>query len=220
MAGVAVGTKQELKTTLPEYDQQELASDVDTLGDEIRAATVDALRALPDSQKPSEADMGAIADAFAGFIALNRTGTREDYLARARNEPDKLLVQEDTARADKVWEASVAWARYKPIDVGSVHAACRYVRGNVITPPPYDGSSLIKTRPLAGGGYLMVDGPGGLSAYEIMVRVTVPAMDGKGEYPLELGVLVTNDYGDSDWSVVELRWIGLPEGVFVNYPFV
>ena len=201
---------------IPDYDIQMSSDDKENLSIRIRRKVSAAFQALPTTEIPSKHEQESFSKAIADYVVLNRSGTREEYLASYLFEYPNDLVMEDENKADAYWIRRTAWARHSPINIESMRLITRYVNGNAINKSPVKGSSFGRT--LADGSRNPSEGTSGYWAYEVVFDATVPSYDAREEFSVEIGIMLTNDGPRRAWSVSECRAGGVPDGKVVFSP--
>lgn len=205
---------------LPEYDESELAGDVESIMERIRQKTYIELTRLPPGHRPSDQDARNIASVFSEFVGLNRSGSLEDAIERYRSrsiEPNPVLVQEDMDRARLAWAYSTTWARHKDINVDSIRVVSVFQSGRAVSDPRMNGAP-ISARQLRSGGFASTE-PHRFSAFEATINAVVPNRDAISEHAVDICVLIINDLPGGGWDVVQTTWDGLPSGKFFSLPF-
>lgn len=209
-------------TKIPEYRASVVDDNVglrDGLDRKLRAV----LESLPERERPTAGEVSAIAARYLDFVTLNLTGTREDLLRdyeRRGFVPFPWLVQEDSARADKAWQASVAWARHAPFDTESLRAETVQRRGQRVATPRYDRAPMYSPNTGSGTLYARLSEAGqGRTAYEIQTTHTVPSKDGSTELEVTFCVVIADVGPRGAWDVVATTYTGVPEGTLVSLPY-
>lgn len=194
----------------PTYKPEQLATDVANLHARLLREARAALLELQPDARPSEAAAQEIATVFADFVLLNRTGTLADAGERYRRRGLPLhdfLQHDDAELLGRRWAFATAWARHKPIDPESVRAGL-YFQAGVPRRTGFSGAPL-SLRRLRSGRSLILD-KHQHTAYDIIVPVVVPNLDGKSEHPVDMYVSVVNDGPQGGWDVVATTWNGFP----------
>lgn len=201
---------------VPEYDIQMSPTDTEDLKSRIHRKVLAAFQLLAATEVPSKPEQEFFSKAFADYVVLNRTGTREEYLASYFFEHPNDLTMEDSNKADAYWIRRTAWARHSPINIESMRLIPRYINGSEINKSPVKGSSFGRT--LADGSRNPSEGTSGYWAYEVVFDATVPSYDAREEFSVEIGIMLTNDGPRRAWSVSECRAGGVPDGKVVFSP--
>ncbi len=207
-------------SVLPVYDDEFLSDTVESNSRRLQERVQAAILQVEGQSKPSLRDASAISHVYANYYKLNRTGSLSDALARyqkSRVEPNPVLVQSDTTRAEKAWVYSTVWAKSESVNADSLRVETRYYKGKQIAPYRYEKAA-ISARKLSSGGFL-VSGSEGFTVYEVMLNCTVPPTDGSDPIQVDVCVSITNDGPRGEWSVLEITWSNLPSGKKIRLPF-
>ncbi len=205
-----------VETRFKDYNDGELRSSADTLERELNKQVSQELNGLMSSQRPSESQIKEIASAFARFLVLRRTATREEYIEQVDPKPSSGLTDENTQSADEVWQYNSAWARHADIPVDSIRVAPMFIRGVPVGDFEPRGTRVL--RPLSNGKFLLADTVGGYSVYQVLIDMTIPSIDASEEFDITLGTMLINDGPKGEWSPVANEFIGVPQGKVVFVP--
>lgn len=211
------GERRELARTItdavtPAYEEELLSVGVDELRSRLLRKAQAALLNITPSDRPRDPDARVIAAAFADFVVLNRTGTPDDAVDsyRRRGLPlHDFLQHDDPEILRKRWSYSTAWARHAPIDPETIRAGPYFVAGERRR-FGFAGAP-ISARPLRSGASLAL-ADHRHTAYDIVMKVTVPNLDGKSEHPVDIYITIANDGLNGGWDVIQTTWNGLPPG--------
>lgn len=206
----------DLKT--PQYNPDQLSAGIDELRERLIRKAQAALLALPPGDRPRADAASEIAAVFADFVVLNRAGDLEQatqsYASRGLPLPDELARIPD--KAEELWQFATAWARHAQIDPESIRAGVYFLNGQRRR-PGFSGAP-ISSRQLRSGTWIVQDGHD-RTAYDMIIRVTVPNLDGKSEHPVDIYIVIVNDRPGGGWDVVQTTWNGLPPGKLFIPPF-
>lgn len=204
----------------PEFDMAILSVDSELIHERLGRKAVALLQELPSDLRPTAPDARKIAEAYADFVVLNRSGSRQDALASYMSKglsPHALLTQQDADRADKAWAYSTAWARHAPIDPEAVTVAPLYLRGKRITPPRRDGSPAYERR-LSNNASMILEENHPFTAYEFASRHLVSNIDGKSEFEIIMYITIVNDKGREVWNVAMTTHSRVEHSQIVSLP--
>lgn len=199
-----------VKTRFKDYDEGPLRSEADTLERALRNKVQQELNGLVPSQRPSDIQAEEIASAFARFLVLRRTATREEYIDEVAPDPSSGLTDEDTQSAEQVWKYNSAWARHAGIPVDSLRVEPVFVRG--MPAGDFDPQGTRVLRRLNNGKMLSPDTVAGYTVYKIFIDMTVPSVDASEEFDITLGTMLINDGPRGEWSPIANEFIGVPQG--------
>ncbi|MBO6740914.1 MAG: hypothetical protein JJ916_13760 [Phycisphaerales bacterium] len=205
-----------VETRFEDYDDEELRGEAGTLERALRQRVQEELSELAPRQRPSETQAEAIASAFARFLVLRRTATREEYLERVVHTPSSGLTDENTQSAEQIWKYNSAWARHADIPVDSIRIEPVFVRG--VPAGSFIPQGTRVTRQLGNGKALSPDTVSGHSVYKVLIDLTVPSVDASEEFDVTLGTLLINDGPRGKWSPIANEFIGVPQGKICFVP--
>lgn len=204
-------------TKFDQYDIDKLRSSGDVLGRALHQQTYRALRGLEAGYQPTEAQADLIAAAYARFLILRRTATREEYLAQVVHTPSSGLTDENIESAETAWKYDSAWARHADIPVESVRVLPVFIRG--VSAGNFNSGGIRVMRPLMGSGKMLsADTVGGYSVYKVLIDMTVPSIDASQDLEITAGTMMVNDGPGGAWSPVAVEFIGVPQGKFCYVP--
>lgn len=204
---------------IPEYNDMELSSGIEALCEAVGRQVRRSLLDLRGEIRPRDMDATMIAEAFAAYYRVNRTATIKEAVESYRLRgvsPHYLLVQDDSTRVSNAWALSTAWARKSVIDTESIRVVPLYKHGEKIDSPMALGQP-VESRVLSSGGALSFD-PHSFSAYAIIVKTIVPALDGSMDVEVEIGIAVANDRPGGRWDVAETFWHQVPQDAYLMLP--
>lgn len=207
-------------TRVLDYDIPALKAGAPQLRAELETAAVRALNTLPVSIKPSPPEITQIANSFAEYIVLCRTGDIEAYEAWARDRgrepglPNNLLPE----RREAYWAQRTTWARHAPIDAETVAARGITLRGQSLFGPtePYFAISG-PTRELRAGGYL-VGSEHKQTAIEIQMLVKIPSVDASQSMQARIGLVLADDGPGGSWDTVVMFLQEVPTTFLIALP--
>jgi len=205
-----------VKPAFKEYDTEQLRDEAEALKRALHQRVREELRGLLHGQRPSDAQCDAIAAAYAKFIVLRRTATREEYLDQVTHKPSPGLTDEDTENADQIWRYNSAWARHADIPVDSIRVVPMFVRGSPVGDFEPQGTRVL--RQLAGDKLLSTDTVGTHSVYQVLIDLTIPSIDASEEFDVTLGTMLIDDGAQGNWSPVANEFIGVPRGKVCYVP--
>lgn len=215
-SGVYREGKIKVKPRFEEYDEDELRSTGDALESALHQLVLQGLRGLEGAGRPSEAQADDIAKAYARFLVLRRTATREEYLAEHLRDPIPGLLNEDAEQAEKAWQYNSAWARHSEIPVRSIRVAPVFIRGELVGDFEQHGKRSIRALP--NGKLFSAETVGGYSVYQVLIDMTVPAIDASEDFDITVGTMLINDGPGGSWAPVAVDFIGVPRGKFCYTP--
>lgn len=199
-----------VETRFNDYDDEQLRSEAETLEQALRNQVQQELDGLAPSQRPSAAQAEAIASAFARFLVLRRTATREEYLEQISHEPSSGLTDENTESAEQVWEYNSAWARHADIPIDTIRVKPLFIRGSPVG--DFDARGTRVSRQMRNSKSLDIDSVGMHSVHKVLIDLTVPSIDASEEFDITLGVILIDDGDRGEWSPIAIEFIGVPRG--------
>lgn len=205
-----------VESRFKDYNNDELRSSADALKLELYNQVHQELDGLMPSQRPSDTQVDAVASAFARFLFLRRTATREEYLKQVIHKPSSGLTDQNIQRADKNWRYNSAWAKHADIHVDSIRVIPMFIRGALVG--NFDPRGVRALRHLSNDKVLSADTVGGYSVYQILIDMTIPSIDASEEYDITLGTMLINDGPQGEWSPAANEFIGVPQGKVVYVP--
>jgi len=205
-----------VETRFKDYDEDELRSSGDTLQSALYQRVYQGLNGLEPNQRPSDVQADLIAKAYARFLVLRRTATREEYLAEAKREPINGLVNEDPKIAELAWKYNSAWARHKEIPVETIRVVPIFIRGVAAGDFAPPGKRTVLK--LANGELFSDQTVGNYSVYQVLIDMTVPSVDASEEFNITVGTMLINDRPQGVWRPVAVEFIGLPPRKVVYLP--
>jgi len=218
------GQKQQLESrstsVVPEFNVDMLAETVADYSHRLDNKVEEEILLLEHRTRPSPRDSKAISTVFSEFYSFNRTKMLDDALKRYNRmgvEPNRVLVQEDSSRAEKAWAYSTVWAKGEQIHLDSIRVEARYLSGEQVSSPRHEKAAL-KSRLLSTGNFL-VSNAHKFTVYEVILKCTVPSIDGTSTFDVDVCVSIVNDGPRSEWRVLETTWSNLPSGKKFRLPF-
>ena len=201
---------------LVDYETDELRSTGDALERDLYQRVYEGLKGLEPDQRPSDAHADLIASAYARFLVLRRTATREEYLAEAKREPIPGLISEDEDLAETAWKYNSNWARHDDIPTDTVRVVPIFIRGEAVGNFAPQGNRSIRT--LSNGEQFSDKTIGRYSVYQVLIDMTVPSIDAKEDFDVTVGTMLINDGPQGAWLPVAVEFIGVPRRKFAFTP--
>lgn len=205
-----------VQTNFLEYDTDRLRKEADALESALYKRVRDELTAIMPSMRPSDLEADAIATAYARFIILRRSATREEFIEQSAREPSPALTDEDTESAERAWQYESSWARHGDISADSIRVLPIFIRGRVVG--DFEPRGMRTSRHLSNGKLLSADTANGYSVYQVLMDMTVPSIDASEEFEVTLGTMLINDGPQGAWSPISNEFIGIPQGKFAYTP--
>ena len=207
-------------TVPPDFNQEILNEGIDELQVSLRRAAENALRSLPQEQRPNDAAIVDIARLFAEYMRICRAGDFDDYEAWAESQGLVASIPTNitTDQRDAYWQETTRWARAKPMDPDSVTARALFVRGRALHDP---FTSLFSTsgptRTLRRTGTTVFQ-QHDRSALEIRVTAIAPSVDGKTEQAVGIGLVFANDGPNGEWHSIGVLSHDVPQSFVLFLP--